>query len=1049
MNIRSKETVLDQVHGLFERGIVSQLTDAQLLERFLRCDGEPAEWAFAVLVARHGAMVLSVCRNVLGNSSDADDAFQATFLVLLRKARRITDQSSCGSWLHGVALRIAADIRCASARRYEHERKASRHELTFDRTQSAEQQQELRGVLDEELGRLRDHDRLPIVLCDLEGCTYEEAAQQLGCPVGTIKSRLARARARLQHRLARRGVAPAVGLAAPANIGVPPSLQARVMGSAAYAVSRGPGVAAGVTSLVQREVRRTMLGRGARLWAVLGGAAIIACAACWAGAYNDPRMPALHSPQGREAGVESPKPNDSSIHVRVIDASGKPIRGVEIESLDVSSGMRSAKGRTDPEGRAVFADTNTEQSLVLIARRGDELGWTAFFARRDRTGPSAGTTGAGAADDPRQITIYPRRRTLKGAIVGVDGKPISGARIIVTGLKGAGNGAASVFGKPEVERDDWPFGYAVTDAQGCYAVSVPEQVSVFLLAYHPFHIGPAYTASADAVTLEPVRLEPAGQIIGTVTDAKTGSPVAGAQLGAQFLEHRAPILHGGYGRTVSDANGRFTISPLAPGVYNLQMWKVPGREQATASAVEALRVRPNEASHADLRVIDGRPLRGIVVDARTTQPIPGVLVGCYGPAHPDSGAAVEGRTTDAKGGFTFHVPPGEQRVYVMQATNSRLGHQTVVVPPEGEMAPVQLVGIGAESDDRNLKRAAAGPVRKARETPKKAAVPAVAKAQRTEAAAPVTERGEQPAPPNVDGRHVAGRVTSPQGTPVRSVNVSVSIDQDSRHTITDQEGIFIFEELPKRDLTLRLQRNGDLPISLPLPAEQVTVEFEYDPTPDPRAAYRTMPPSDDQIPEGIKGRLTFVDLDAKGTQFRVDGPAGAGLDLARLPQGVRRMGDEFYRIGKKLVHVRGRHAQEFPESVNGIAIGARADMLRFLHAVQFGVPDGVKVGTYVLHYADGSTERLSVVYGRHVSNWVSFANGAAKPPTDAGLAWTGTNDNTDLNPGMKIHLYAFSVANPHPDREIESLEVISLETDCDLFLVALTLERAEAPPNRR
>jgi RNA polymerase sigma factor (sigma-70 family) len=198
----------------FLRGIavphgVGDATDSQLLYHFASRHDEAA---FTALVQRHGPMVLAVCRRVLRNPDDAEDAFQATFLVLAVKARSVAASELLGNWLYGVACRTALKARAAAARRRVKERRAA--DMRPANVAPEAVWADLRPVLDEEVSRLPGKYRLPFVLCYLEGRTNAEAAGLLGCPEGTVASRLAWARQRLRSRLARRGLAPSAGLLA-------------------------------------------------------------------------------------------------------------------------------------------------------------------------------------------------------------------------------------------------------------------------------------------------------------------------------------------------------------------------------------------------------------------------------------------------------------------------------------------------------------------------------------------------------------------------------------------------------------------------------------------------------------------------------------------------------------------------------------------------------------------------------------------------------------------------------------------------------------------
>src|SRR5947209_11869763 len=167
--------------------------------------------AFAEIVRRHGPRVYGVCRRGLSNAADADDAFQATFLVLIRRAAAIRRAASLASWLHGVARRVVARARRTAARR---PTVALDHEPTVTDDAVAERR-DLHAALDEELARLPEKYRAPLLLCYFDGQTNEAAARALGWPTGTVCGRLARARDLLRTRLERRGVTLTVGGLAP------------------------------------------------------------------------------------------------------------------------------------------------------------------------------------------------------------------------------------------------------------------------------------------------------------------------------------------------------------------------------------------------------------------------------------------------------------------------------------------------------------------------------------------------------------------------------------------------------------------------------------------------------------------------------------------------------------------------------------------------------------------------------------------------------------------------------------------------------------------
>ena len=201
--------VLREVGRLLGGGTVASLGPGQLLERFA---ADRDEAAFEALVTRHGPMVLGTCRRMLSDPLDVEDAFQATFLVLARKAGSIQDADRLGPWLHGVARRVATRSRALSGRRKSFERRAI-DEPAVEAPDLLEGF-EIREALDEELSRLPEKYRAPLVLCYLEGLTHDEAAAQLRWPVGTVRSRLAGGRDRLRAALTRRGFAPSAAVPA-------------------------------------------------------------------------------------------------------------------------------------------------------------------------------------------------------------------------------------------------------------------------------------------------------------------------------------------------------------------------------------------------------------------------------------------------------------------------------------------------------------------------------------------------------------------------------------------------------------------------------------------------------------------------------------------------------------------------------------------------------------------------------------------------------------------------------------------------------------------
>jgi RNA polymerase sigma factor (sigma-70 family) len=253
------------IHRLFGEGTLGGLTDAQLLDRHVSLGDE---LAFEALVKRHGPMVLAVCCRVLNDSNDADDAFQAVFLLLARKARSLWIKDSLGGWLHRVSCRIAFQVKDDATRRRQRERRAA--ELATGTNRDSSPWDDTPAVIHEEIDGLPQRFRDPIVLCYLEHMTYQQAARHLRCSEDTTQGRLARGRKLLRARLARRGVALAGAALASVAARTRASEVTLVKFQAAIRSARQFGlgeiaevgtVSTAVNSLVSTTMRSMMIGK--------------------------------------------------------------------------------------------------------------------------------------------------------------------------------------------------------------------------------------------------------------------------------------------------------------------------------------------------------------------------------------------------------------------------------------------------------------------------------------------------------------------------------------------------------------------------------------------------------------------------------------------------------------------------------------------------------------------------------------------------------------------------------------------------------------------
>jgi RNA polymerase sigma factor (sigma-70 family) len=291
---------LDDLHGA---------SDGRLLKAFVALR---AEAAFEALARRHGPMVFAVCRRVLGNGHDAEDAYQATFLVLARKAASVTRPEQLGNWLYGVAYRTSLQARATRARR--RAREVTVDQLPERAAPAEASADDLRQVLDSALSRLPDKYRVPVVLCELEGRGRREVAKSLGIPEGTLSFRLATARKLLARRLARYGAAPAAGvlatgLAGTAGADISPSLRGSTVKAAVeIAAGRAAAVSAEVTALMEGVLQAMFVSRFKTLVVVVMALGLFAGAGWIALGSVDLNPPNPGGPKAQPAPVQPGAP---------------------------------------------------------------------------------------------------------------------------------------------------------------------------------------------------------------------------------------------------------------------------------------------------------------------------------------------------------------------------------------------------------------------------------------------------------------------------------------------------------------------------------------------------------------------------------------------------------------------------------------------------------------------------------------------------------------------------------------------------------------------
>lgn len=421
------------VHVLFTTGTIGGLGDGQLLERFTAREGVAASLAFAALVERHGPMVFRVCRGVLHDIHDAEDAFQATFLILARRANSIRRRESLGPWLYGVAHHVASTARAAAARRRAHELRAAK---TRPLATSATAWDDFGPVVYEELGRLPERYRAAVVLCCLEGLTQQQAAQQLGWPLGTVQSRLARGRERLRARLTRRGLAPSAAVLS-AQVGTVPAALADSTARLAMAKEVG---SVPVMTLADKVATMMFLNK----LRTAGVAALLAAGLIASGAAVSRDQDARPEPD-KEASAEA-KPSPTAVvptsagpltitgTVRMPD--GSPASGATVRKVNTGSSERAIVVRANKAGRFQIQDVFGD-GIPLHASSADGS-YQAFFRM------PAGAVRTSVAD-PVGLKLAPA--ITHDVIVVSQGRPVNGAHVAAIGAGFEVQGIAGEDGK--------------------------------------------------------------------------------------------------------------------------------------------------------------------------------------------------------------------------------------------------------------------------------------------------------------------------------------------------------------------------------------------------------------------------------------------------------------------------------------------------------------------------------------------------------------------------------------------------------------------------
>jgi RNA polymerase sigma factor (sigma-70 family) len=641
--------VLRRLRELMTAKDACALPDQQLLDRFVN---HREELAFTALVRRHGPLVLGVCRRVLRHEHDAEDAFQATFLVLAQRAASINKRASVSSWLYQVAYHVANKTRKRTINRHKREERAAGRQQAdaLDEVTG----RELLAVLDEELQRLPERDRSPLVLCYLQGLTRDEAARQLVCSESTLHRRLHGARERLRQRLERRGLTlPAALLATGATVAtVPRTLAAATTKAAA---GRAP-VPAEVAGLVQGSLQTLTFGMvkavaGAVLVAVLVAFGAVAIVPRPPAAAEEPPAASLKAP----AAPAADEKKEMTVAGRVLDPDGMPLAEAKVavlagvrrfyryQSLSSERALLGA-GRTDAEGRFALKVERTSSDRnwgadVLAAAPGCGLGWESFDpdAERPETtirlgpeqvvrGQLRDLQGQPAAKVPLQVVRVARVEAAEARL----------ARMRAAEKERAEGNALKMRKDVSLRNEDiylpaplddlplWP-AKVTTDEEGRFALrgvgrGVALTLSVRADRFASQTLDLEDTNEPEKATKFDKVLNPARLIEGRVTYADSGQPAANVEVRAWGRE-----------RARTDRDGRFRVSsaqgPMLSGEEKGILMAFPPEGEPYCNTQKEFHWPRGVVKHTlDLALLRGSLVRGKVTEEGTGKPVAGALV---------------------------------------------------------------------------------------------------------------------------------------------------------------------------------------------------------------------------------------------------------------------------------------------------------------------------------------------------------------------------------------------------------------------------------------